>query len=85
MANVRLIAPGNSNGYVQMGSTVVIRENGTPMENYTIVGSAEANPQEGLISNESPLGRVLISRRAGEEVDVKTPVGNKKIRLVAVR
>jgi len=68
-----------------MGSTVVIRENGTPMENYTIVGSAEANPQEGLISNESPLGRVLISRRAGEEVDVKTPVGNKKIRLVAVR
>jgi transcription elongation factor GreA len=68
-----------------MGSTVVIRENGTPMETYTIVGSAEANPREGLISDESPLGKALIGRSAGEDIEIETPGGKVKVRLVAVR
>jgi transcription elongation factor GreA len=85
LANFQLIKPGSTNGCAQMGSTVVIRENATPIETYTIVGSTEANPQEGLISNESPLGMVLIGHRAGEDVDVKTPGGNMKIHVVAVR
>ena len=84
LANVQLIAPGSTNGCAQMGSTVVIRENGTPKETYTIVGSAEANPQEGLISYESPLGRALIGRRADESIDVQVPEGKMKIHLVAV-
>lgn len=84
LANVQLIEPGHSNGYVQMGSTVFIRENGTPMETFTIVGSAEADPQAGFISNESPLGRALIGHRAGEEVNVMTPGGQMKVHLVAV-
>lgn len=84
LANVQLIEPGHSNGVVQMGSTVLIRENGTPLETFTIVGSAEANPQAGFISNESPLGRALIGHRAGEEIKVRTPEGEMQVHLVAV-
>ena len=55
LANAKLIALGNLNEWVQLGSTIVVRENFTPMETYKIVGSAEANPQECLISSESLL------------------------------
>jgi transcription elongation factor GreA len=85
LTNVQLIHPGSINGYAQMGRTVVIRENGTPLETYTIVGSAEANPKEGLISNESPLGKALIGRKAGEDVEIMTPGGEIIVRLVAVQ
>jgi transcription elongation factor GreA len=85
LANVRVIGPGNSNGYVQMGSTVVVREDGTPIETYMIVGSPEANPREGFISDESPLGKALIGHRAGEDVEVDIPGGKMKYRLIAVR
>jgi transcription elongation factor GreA len=85
LTNIQLIQPDNANGCVQMGSTVIIRENGTPIETYTIVGSAEANPREGLISNESPLGKALIGRKAGEDVEIMTPGGEIIVRLVAVQ
>ena len=84
LANVQIIEPGNSNGNVQLGSRVLIREDGTPMESFTIVGSAEADPRHGLISNESPIGRALIGRSAGEVIDVETPGGNMKVKLVAI-
>ena len=84
LANVKLIQPGSPDGCARMGSTIGIQENGTPIETYTIVGSAEANPKLGLISDESPIGRALIGRRAGEEVDIVTPGGKMKVRLVAV-
>ena len=84
LGNAKLIALGNLNGCVQLGSTIVIRENFMPMETYTIVGSAETNPQAGLISYESPLGRAHIGRRAGESIDVQVPEGKMKFHLVAV-
>jgi len=71
LANAKLIALGNLNEWVQLESTIVVRENFTPMEtSKKIVGSAEANPQEALISCESLLLRNRIGRRAGESIDV---------------
>jgi transcription elongation factor GreA len=60
---------------VQLGSKVKLTSgDGADME-YTIVGPAEARPTEGLISNESPVGRALIGKRVGDEVQVNVPKG----------
>jgi len=69
---------------IQVGSTVTIQENGSEEETYTIVGAAEANPREGKISNESPMGRALLTHRAGDEVQVETPDGSYTIRVVKI-
>ncbi len=57
---------------VKIGSRVVLKR-GDENITYTIVGSNETNPQKGLISNESPLGKAILGKRVGEEVVVKTP------------
>ena len=69
---------------VQVGSTVTIQENGSEEETYTIVGAAEANPREGKISNESPMGRAILSHRAGDEVQIDTPDGSYTVRIVKI-
>src|SRR5574340_223591 len=64
LATARVVEEMPAADVVQVGTTVVIREEGTKVdETYTIVGAAEANPSMGKISNESPLGRALISRK----------------------
>jgi transcription elongation factor GreA len=69
---------------VIVGSGVVL-EQGDDRHEYRIVGSSEANPAEGRISYVSPLGRALIGRRAGDEVVVKTPSGDRHYRISEVR
>jgi transcription elongation factor GreA len=69
---------------VQVGSTVTIQEDGYEEESYTIVGAAEANPRDGRISNESPIGKAILSHRAGDEVQVETPDGSYKVRIVKI-
>lgn len=59
---------------VDVGSTVVV-ESSNGSASYTIVGSEEANPASGKISNESPLGRAFLGKKKGEKVEVKAPVG----------
>jgi transcription elongation factor GreA len=63
-----------SGGQVALGSTVHLElEDGT--QRYTIVGSTEANPEEGKISNVSPLGQALLGKKPGEQVEVAVPAG----------
>ena len=69
---------------VQVGSTVTVQEDGYEEETYTIVGAAEANPREGKISNESPIGKAILNHRAGEDVHVEAPDGSYKIRIVKI-
>ena len=54
-------------------------------EEYTLVGSLESNPLEGKISNESPMGKALIGKQAGDEVEVDTPAGVTKYKILEVR
>jgi transcription elongation factor GreA len=76
ISNVRIIE-GGSKDIVGLGSKVKIQEKGRKdTEVYQIVGAAEANPREGKISNESPMGRALIGRKTGEKVTVHTPDGD---------
>ena len=53
-------------------------------ETYEIVGSQEANPREGRISDDSPVGRALRGHRAGEQVTVEAPAGNLKFEIASV-
>jgi len=67
----------------EVGSHVTVEAEGRK-EKYTIVGSAEASPQEGKISNESPVGRALQGHRAGETVKVSIPAGTMEMKILAV-
>ena len=74
-----------SNGMVNLGSTVTIKEaGGGKPESYQLVGAAEANPKDGRISNESPLGRALLGRKVGDDIKVNAPSGTISFRLVAI-
>jgi transcription elongation factor GreA len=81
--NAVLIDENHSTDHVQIGSTVVLQsEDGR--ETYTIVGSAEASPGEGKISNESPVGRALLGRRKGDKVLVSVPAGDFTYTIVGI-
>jgi transcription elongation factor GreA len=60
---------------IQLGSKVTLTSNDNKTMEYTIVGPAEANPTQGLISNESPVGKALLGKRVGDEVQVSVPRG----------
>ena len=68
----------------QVGSTVTIKEDGFEAETYTIVGAAEANPRDGKISNESPMGKAILGHRAGDDVQVETPDGSYTVQIVKI-
>ena len=54
-------------------------------ESYTIVGSAEADPFEGKISNDSPIARSLMGKKVGDEVTVQTPGGEMNVRITTIK
>ena len=70
--NAVIIEENHSRTFVQIGSTVTI-EGDKGKEKYTIVGAAEAAPDEGRISNESPVGRALLGKKKGDAVTVSVP------------
>lgn len=82
--NAVIIDGDGPEGIVHLGSSVTVQEDGGRPEKYFIVGAAEANPKEGRISNESPLGKALIGRRVGDEVKVTAPAGVLSFRIVAI-
>lgn len=71
-------------GKVDIGATVTMQEGSGPEMTYTIVGPQEADPMHGRISFNSPIGQSLMGHSAGESVDVTTPVGEKKFKIVKV-
>lgn len=71
---------------VSLGRTVTFQElpDGDE-ESYTIVGSAEADPFEGKISNDSPIAKSLMGKKVGDEVSVQTPGGEMSVRITSIR
>jgi len=71
---------------VGIGRTIIVREQGTEMEEeYTIVGPPEADPAQGRISHESPMGRALLNKRAGDQAVVMSPGGEILFEIVKVK
>ena len=81
--NATIIDENHSTDHVQIGSTVAV-ESPDGKERFTIVGSAEAKPAEGRISNESPVGRALLGKKKGEKVVVKVPAGDFTYKIVGI-
>src|SRR3972149_12572 len=67
---------------ILVGSKVTIKEGNYEPETFVIVGAAEANPREGKISNESPIGKAILSHRVGDVVKVETPGGTYNVKII---
>jgi transcription elongation factor GreA len=84
LANAHLIEETNNSDHVQVGSKVKVKEEGYEPEEYVIVGAAEADPRLGRISNESPLGKALLNKKAGDKVKVEAPGGEFEIEILSI-
>jgi transcription elongation factor GreA len=69
---------------VSIGDHVTIQEEGFDAEKYHVVGAKEADPRNGKISNESPIGRAIMDKKVGEIVDVETPGGKAKFKILKI-
>jgi transcription elongation factor GreA len=87
LANARLIDSNSDTSIVSVGSRVRLRDlDMKETVEYHIVGSAEANPAEQKLSNESPVGKAIIGRKKGETVEVLTPRGSKlKFKIMEIK
>ncbi len=70
-----IVREANSDGAVGIGNRVTVIEDGGDREVFVLVGSKEANPREGKISHESPIGRALMGKRVGDRAQAETPGG----------
>ena len=68
---------------VRIGSHVRLKKNGTVVA-YTIVGSSEAKPLEGFISNESPIGSSILGKKVGDVIEVDAPVGKVQYKIFCI-
>ena len=83
LKNTNIIRAGASRCKVTIGSVVVVK-NGNKKQTFTIVGPVEANPLEGKISNESPIGKALLGLKVDEIAELKTPKGVTKYKIVSI-
>ncbi len=83
LRNAEVIKKLGKSNKVQIGSQVEIRKDGVKTV-YTIVGSNEANPFEGKISYESPLGKELLGSKVGDDVVFETPGGKKVLKIIKI-
>ena len=69
---------------VEIGATVTVQEEDFPPETYYMVGIKEADPRNGRISNDSPIGSALMGKREGDRVTVETPGGQVHLKIIKV-
>lgn len=78
------IIKSKASSTVIVGSTVALHTSKGKKVQYTIVGSVEADPLEGKISNESPIGQALMGKKMGEKVDITTPSGQVSYEIASI-
>jgi transcription elongation factor GreA len=86
LKNAVIIDPTRTSDTVGLGSYVTVAEKGSGEdEMYQIVGSAEADPTRGRISNESPVGRALMGKKVGDVIAIKVPDGERYLKIQDIR
>lgn len=83
IANVEIIKATSGGSKVRLGSKVTLEGHGKPKE-FQVVGTVEADPLEGKISDESPIGKALIGKKLGDEVEIKTPAETAVYKIAAI-
>ena len=84
LRNAVIIEKSASKDMISIGSHVTIQEGNFPSETYHVVGAKEADPRNGKISNESPIGRALMDHKVGEVVEAETPAGKIKLKILKI-
>lgn len=84
LRNAVLIEKGGANGIITIGTVVTIQEDGLDPETYYLVGPTEANPRNGRISHESPIGRALMDKKVGDIAEAETPGGTIKFKIIKI-
>ena len=82
--NAVVIEEAHDHLHVNLGSTVTVQNHKGETENYTIVGSAEADPKQHRVSNESPVGQALLGKSVGTEIEVEAPAGSLRWTIVRI-
>jgi transcription elongation factor GreA len=78
VSRAQIIDPASLSGdRIVFGATVTVRDDGDKPQRYQIVGQTEADARQGRISYDSPMGRALIGKQVGEEVEVTVPSGDR--------
>jgi transcription elongation factor GreA len=86
LRNATIIEENTPTGEVALGSRVTLVEEGSEQaETFRIVGPAEADPTQGNVSNESPLGQAVLGRRVGDVASVEAPAGKIAFRITAIQ
>ena len=84
ITNVRIIEENAHSDVVRIGSTVQVQDEKGRKKKYKIIGSAEADPSQGSISNVSPIGKALLGKSAGDVADVAVPAGQIQLKVLRI-
>ncbi|OJI06482.1 transcription elongation factor GreA [bacterium CG10_46_32] len=83
--NSTVVSHRNSDpNIVNIGDTIIVERDGSKLT-YMLVGSKEADPSSGKISNESPIGQAFLNKKIGDEVEVKTPRGVSRWKILEIK
>jgi transcription elongation factor GreA len=84
LANVEVIKAPKGDSKVQLGSTVSLKSDDGKTKQFQVVGTVEADPLNGKISDESPIGKALIGKKNGDELEIKTPADTTTYKIVDI-
>ena len=84
LANVQVITAPKSDSKVVLGSTVKLKSQDGKTKEFQVVGTVEAVPLNGKISDESPIGQALLGKKEGEDVEIKTPADTTVYKIVDI-
>lgn len=83
LQNVEVIKAPKANGKVVLGSTVRLKGDGNTKE-FQVVGTVEADPLNGKVSDEAPIGKALMGKKVGEAVEIKTPAETATYKITSI-
>lgn len=84
LKNAKIIKKPAGDSKVQLGSTVKLKDGGSKTKEFQVVGTVEADPLNGKISDESPIGKALMGKKVGDEVEIKTPAETATYKVVEI-
>lgn len=84
LQNVEVIKKPKGDSKVQLGSSVSLKDASGKKKQFQVVGTVEADPLNGKISDESPIGKALLNKKVGDDVEITTPAETTKYKVVDI-
>lgn len=82
--NSKVIKKSKADGSVKLGSTVKLKSDEGKSQEFQVVGTMEADPLNGKLSDESPIGNVLMGKKVGDKVEIKTPAETATYKITSI-